>query len=106
MSQNHTGRGPCVRGPRLVVAARDSPRSGVQRARGLQLRRPMPVPTFRDLLAWQEALKLVRDVYALSAVLPREERFGLAAQMKRAVVSIPSNIAEGARRRRRLTFRY
>ncbi len=51
-------------------------------------------------------MRLVREVYALSAILPREERFGLATQMKRAVVSIPSNIAEGARRKRRLTFRY
>jgi len=66
----------------------------------------MPVSTFRDLVAWQEAMQLVEDVYAPSATLPREERFGLATQMKRAVVSIPSNIAEGARRRRRLTFRY
>ena len=43
-------------------------------------------------------MRLVRDVYALCATLPGDERFGLAAQLKRAAVSIPSNIAEGAQR--------
>ena len=62
--------------------------------------------TFRDLLVWQQSMLLVREVYALSATLPLDERFGLSAQLKRAVVSIPSNIAEGARRRRPLTFKY
>ena len=49
---------------------------------------------------------LVQEVYAVCATLPQDERFGLGAQLKRASVSIPSNIGEGARRRRRLTFRY
>jgi len=62
--------------------------------------------TFRDLLVWQESMCLVQEVYAVCATLPRDERFGLGAQLKRAAVSIPSNIGEGARRRRRLTFRY
>ena len=51
-------------------------------------------------------MELVREVYELSATLPLDERFGLSAQLKRAAVSIPSNIAEGSRRRSRLTFRY
>jgi four helix bundle protein len=51
-------------------------------------------------------MELVRDVYDLSATLPPDERFGLAAQLKRAAVSIPSNIAEGSRRQSRLSFRY
>ena len=51
-------------------------------------------------------MHLVRDVYELCATLPPDERFGLSAQLKRAAVSIASNIGEGARRRRRLPFRY
>jgi len=66
----------------------------------------MPTYTFRDLLAWQESMRLVQQVYSVCATLPRDERFGLGAQLKRAAVSIPSNIGEGARRCRRLTFRY
>jgi len=66
----------------------------------------MPEGGYRNLVVWQESMTLVRDVYELAATLPADERFGLAAQLKRAVVSIPSNIAEGSRRRSRLTFRY
>jgi four helix bundle protein len=56
------------------------------------------IRTHRDLLAWQEAMKLVEMVYRRTAVFPREETYGLAAQMRRAAVSVPSNIAEGAAR--------
>jgi four helix bundle protein len=62
--------------------------------------------TFRNLVAWQQSMELVREVYEVSATLPPDERFGLAAQLKRAAVSISSNIAEGSQRQRRLTFRY
>lgn len=51
-----------------------------------------------DLVAWQQAMALVRQIYALTARFPEDERFGLVAQMWRAAVSIPSNIAEGAAR--------
>jgi len=50
---------------------------------------------FRDLRVWQAAIDLVAQVYADTATFPREEVFGLAGQMRRAAVSIPSNIAEG-----------
>ena len=54
--------------------------------------------THRDLDVWQEAMSVVREVYRLTAVFPREEVFGLASQIRRSTVSIPSNIAEGAGR--------
>jgi four helix bundle protein len=57
--------------------------------------------SFRDLEVWQEAMQLVEDVYRLSRRFPPDERFGLTAQVRRAAVSIPSNIGEGGRRKRR-----
>ena len=53
------------------------------------------IVSFRDLDAWQEAMLLAEQVYLLVAQLPAEERFGLISQLKRAAVSVPSNIAEG-----------
>jgi len=51
--------------------------------------------TFRDLIAWQQAKALARQVYEVTRLFPDEERFGLVIQLRRAAVSIPSNIAEG-----------
>jgi len=51
--------------------------------------------TFRDLIVWQKAIQLASHTYALTNQFPPEERYGLASQMQRAAVSIPSNIAEG-----------
>lgn len=50
---------------------------------------------FRDLLVWQKAMELARAVYRGTANFPKAEIFGLTAQMRRAAVSVPSNIAEG-----------
>ena len=60
--------------------------------------------SFRDLEVWQESMTLVEEIYALSTRFPPEERFGLTSQLRRAAVSIPSNIGEGARRKRRKAF--
>ena len=60
---------------------------------------------YRDLLAWQEAMKLVKLVYSSTTSFPKDELFGLTSQMRRAAVSIPSNIAEGSARRSRREFR-
>ena len=58
-----------------------------------------PARTFQDLLVWQKAHQFVLGVYALTAVFPKQETYGLSLQMRRASVSIPANIAEGLRRR-------
>ena len=50
---------------------------------------------FKNLIVWQKAMELVRAVYALSKAFPADERYALTDQLRRAVVSIPSNIAEG-----------
>jgi four helix bundle protein len=62
--------------------------------------------SFRDLEVWQESMTLVEEIYVLSKRFPSEERFGLTSQLRRAAVSIPSNIGEGARRKRRKAFVY
>ena len=50
---------------------------------------------YRDLMAWQKAMDLVIAVYRVSARFPREELYGLSSQLRKAAVSVPSNIAEG-----------
>lgn len=63
------------------------------------MNRESPKRPHEGLAAWQKAMPLVEHVYACSARYPDEERYGLTAQLRRAAVSIPSNIAEGAARR-------
>jgi four helix bundle protein len=53
------------------------------------------VSSYRDLEVWQKAMDLVVNIYSLAKSFPDSERFGLTSQIQRAVVSIPSNIAEG-----------
>ena len=55
----------------------------------------MAVQSYKELLAWQKAMDLVVEVYQATANFPRDERFGLTNQLRRASVSVPSNIAEG-----------
>ena len=61
--------------------------------------------SFRELMVWQKAMALAEATYALAANLPHIERFGLASQLRRAAISIPSNIAEGHERRSRADYR-
>ena len=58
----------------------------------------------RDLVAWQKAMSLVRDIYRHSENFPKHEVYGLASQLRRAAVSVPSNVAEGANRNSRREF--
>lgn len=53
------------------------------------------VKSFRDLVAWQRGMALAREMYRATGAMPDSERFGLTNQMRRAAVSVPSNIAEG-----------
>lgn len=57
------------------------------------------IRTYRDLKIWHKAMEMVTEIYRASATFPREEIFGLTAQVRRSAISIPSNIAEGFGRR-------
>lgn len=53
------------------------------------------IKSYRDLVVWQKSMALVREIYLVSRKFPKGEQFGLTQQIRRAAVSIPSNIAEG-----------
>lgn len=53
----------------------------------------MALKTHKDLTVWQESVKLVKKVYSITSKFPKEEIYSLTAQIKRAAISIPSNIA-------------
>ena len=62
------------------------------------------IRTHKDLDVWKDSIELVTKIYQLVSNFPKEERFGLVDQIKRAAVSIPSNIAEGAARNSQKEF--
>lgn len=62
------------------------------------------VNSFRDLRVWQVGVDLVEQVYRLTQTFPKHEVYGLAGQMQRAAVSVPSNIAEGHAREHRKEY--
>ena len=62
--------------------------------------------SYRDLIAWQKAMDFVMDVYRTSKAFPRDELYGLASQLRRAAVGIPTNIAEGQARFSANEFHY
>jgi four helix bundle protein len=55
----------------------------------------MHTKRFRDLLVWQKSFALAKKIYDVTLTFPREERFGLTSQLRRAATSVPSNISEG-----------
>lgn len=57
------------------------------------------IKSFRELIVWQKAMQLVKEVFLLTSKFPSSEVYGIVSQMRRAAVSIPSNIAEGYGRR-------
>ena len=59
---------------------------------------------FKDLKVWQKAHEVSLNVYHVTATFPSEERFGLVSQLRRAAVSVPTNIAEGSKRRGALDY--
>ncbi len=60
---------------------------------------PISVQSYRDLIAWQKSMALVMEVYRSTRGFPATEIYGLTSQLRRAAVSIPSNVAEGQGRR-------
>ncbi|MGD0164524.1 MAG: four helix bundle protein [Candidatus Sulfotelmatobacter sp.] len=62
--------------------------------------------SYKDLVAWQKSMDLVTGTYRATAGFPKDELFGLTSQLRRAAVSIPSNIAEGQGRLAEKEFRY
>ena len=63
-----------------------------------------PIADHRDLIVWQKAMHLAVAIYRATAELPRVEMFGLTAQLRKAALSIPSNLAEGSARRTSADF--
>ncbi len=56
------------------------------------------IKTYRDLDIWKTSMELVKNIYHITDKFPHQEMYGLVSQMRRAAVSIPSNVAEGFRR--------
>jgi four helix bundle protein len=64
------------------------------------------VQSYRDLIVWQKSIELVKHVYSLTQKFPKHETYGLADQLRRCSVSVPSNIAEGQARQHTGEFRH
>ena len=65
----------------------------------------MCAKSFKDLDIWRRSIRLVENIYELTRSFPKEELYGLSAQLRRAAVSIPSNMAEGFARRHNAEYR-
>lgn len=66
----------------------------------------MALKYYKDLIVWQKSIDLASEVYKTMRLMPREELYSLSDQMRRAVVSIPSNIAEGQQRNSAREFKH
>jgi four helix bundle protein len=62
------------------------------------------IKSYKDLVVWQKGIELVKEIYLLTGPFPSEEKFGLSSQLRRAAVSVPSNIAEGQARKSSAEF--
>ena len=63
------------------------------------------IKDYSDLQVWQLGRQIVKDIYTVTSIFPDSEKYGLVSQMRRAAVSIPSNIAEGFNRRNQKEYR-
>ena len=66
----------------------------------------MKTRSFKDLIVWQKSYALVLEIYKLTQSFPKSEQYGLSSQMRRAAVSIPSNIAEGYGRKHKAEYNH
>ena len=64
------------------------------------------VQSFRDLIIWQKSHLLTLNIYKLSGKFPKDEKFGLTSQIRRAAYSVPANIVEGHSRKSKNQFKY
>lgn len=64
----------------------------------------MYVQSFKELTVWQRAIELVLEIYLVTGRFPKSELYGLISQMRRAAIAIPSNIAEGKKRKTKRDF--
>lgn len=63
------------------------------------------INSYKDLIVWQRSMELVTEIYKITELFPKSELYGIVSQMRRAAISIPSNIAEGRKRSTRKDFR-
>lgn len=66
----------------------------------------MQINTYKELIVWQKAMLLVKDIYRVTKLMPKTETYLLISQMLRAAISIPSNIAEGYKRNNKGEYRH
>ncbi len=66
----------------------------------------MKTTSFKDLIVWQKSYKLVLEIYKLTGSFPKSEIYGLSQQMRKAAVSVPSNIAEGYGRKHQAEYKH